>query len=139
MLMHPLQATQVRANLGEFIDTVVREKPMAVKRNRDVIVAASIGHWRLLLSSYQLTIDLEQDEDGRFAGTIEEIPFIVADGQTIEELRMELARKLMEYAEQYEDEHHRYFNAPNTRSNFPFVLRVLLEDDIKSVAGLLHA
>ncbi|MFS0725690.1 hypothetical protein [Paenibacillus sp. 1P07SE] len=37
--MEALLATQVRANMSAFIDNVVREKPQAIRRNRDVIVA----------------------------------------------------------------------------------------------------
>lgn len=136
--MEALLATQVRANMGGFIDTVVREKPQAVRRNRDVIIATSREHMRFILSAYELNFEYEQDEDGRFVGSIEEIDFIVADGETLEELRMELARQLVEYAKDYFADYSRYTAAPNTRIHAPYILRVLLEDDTESVARLLH-
>ncbi|HZG85666.1 hypothetical protein [Paenibacillus sp.] len=138
MIMEALLATQVRANMGGFIDTVVREKPQAIRRNRDVIVAASRDHMRFFLSAYELNFEYEQDEDGRYAGSIKEIDFIVADGATLEELRLELAQQLVEYAQDYFNEYVRYTNAPNTRGHAPYVLRVLLEDDVKAVSRLLH-
>jgi hypothetical protein len=137
MFMKALLATQVRANMGGFIDSVVREKPQAVRRNRDVIVATSRDHMKFLLSAYELTFEYEQDEDGRCAGSIEQIDFIVADGQDVQELRMELARQLIDYAKDYEADYIRYFTAPNTRKHAPYVLRVLLEDDIELVARML--
>lgn len=139
MLMEAvLNATEVRANFGEFIDTVVRVKPQVVKRNRDFIFTTSLPMMRFLLSSYELNYEYEVDEDGRYAGSIEEIEFIVADGANLEELRANLVHHLMDYAHDYMNEFPRYFNAPNTKKHAPYVLRVLLEDDAESVASMLH-
>lgn len=132
-------ATEVRANFSEFIDSIVREKPQAFKRNRDVIMALSEQQMKEILSVYELTFEYEQDEDGRYAGSIEQIEDIVADADSLENLRTELARQLVEYAIDYEASYARYYNAPNRRNHAPYVLRVLLEDDIESVARLFHA
>lgn len=132
-----LNATDVRANFGEFIDTIIREKPQAIKRNRDVIMAFSKQHMRELLSIYEITFEYEQDEDGKFVGSIEQIEDIVADAETLEELRMELSRQLVEYAVDYESNYSRYYNTPNRHKHAPYILRVLLEEDTESVAIML--
>ncbi|WP_260982109.1 hypothetical protein [Paenibacillus sp. 32O-W] len=137
--MQVLNATDVRANFGGFIDTIVREKPQAIKRNRDVIMAFSKPQMKELLSVYELTFEYEQDEDGRYTGSIEQIEDIVADGETLEELRIELARHLIEYAIDYEINYSRYYNTPNRHKHAPYILRVLLEDDIESVARMFYA
>lgn len=134
-----LNASEVRANFGGFIDNVVRQKPQVVKRNRDVIVALSKDTLKDALSIYELTIEFEQDENGRYAGSIEQIPDIVADGETLEELRMELAYHLVEYAKDYYADFNRYFNSPNRHSHAYYILRVLLEDNLELVSGMLHA
>lgn len=134
-----LNATEVRANFGGFIDSIVREKPQAVKRNRDIIMAFSQQQMREILSIYELTFEFEQDEDGRYAGSIEQVEDIVADAETLEDLRLELARQLIEYANDYEASYFRYSNIPNRRSHAPYILRVLLEDDIESVVRMFHA
>lgn len=134
-----LNATEVRANFGGFIDTIVREKPQAIKRNRDVIMAFSKQQMKELLSVYELTFEYEQDEDGRYAGSIEQIEDIVGDGATLDELRTELARHLIEYAVDYETNYSRFYNTPNRHKHAPYVLRVLLEDDIDSVVRMFHA
>lgn len=134
-----LNATDVRANFGGFIDTIVREKPQAIKRNRDVIMAFSKQQMKELLSIYELTVEYEQDEDGRYAGSVEQIDDIVADAETLEELRKELARHLVEYAIDYETNYSRYYNTPNRHKHSPYVLRILLEDDVESVVRMLHA
>jgi predicted RNase H-like HicB family nuclease len=134
-----LNATDVRANFGGFIDTIIREKPQAIKRNRDVIMAFSKQQMKELLSIYELTFEYEQDEDGRFAGSIEQIEDIVADAETLEELRNELSRQLVEYAIDYESNYSRYYNTPNRHKHAPYILRVLLEDDTESISKMLHA
>ncbi len=133
-----ISATHARANFGEFIDTVVREKPQVVKRNRDMIIATSLPQMRMILSAYELNYEFDVDQDGLFSGSIEEINFIVADGHSLEELRTNLAHQLVGYAKDYHDNFPRYFNAPNTRSHLPYVLRILLEEDVTSVICLLH-
>jgi predicted RNase H-like HicB family nuclease len=134
-----LNATEVRANFGGFIDSIVREKPQAVKRNRDVIMAFSKEQMKELLSVYELSFEFEQDEDGRYAGSIEQIEDIVADGGSLEELRLELARQLVEYAIDYESNYSRYYNTPNRHNHAPYILRALLEDDIEAVSRMFHA
>lgn len=134
-----LNATEVRANFGGFIDSVIREKPQLVKRNRDIIVTFSLQHIKDILSAYKLTFEYEQDEDGKFAGSIEQIEDIVAEGDTLEDLRYELARQLVEYAQDYYSNFSRYHNAPNRQHHAFYVFRVLLEDDIEKVANLIHA
>lgn len=134
-----LNATDVRANFGGFIDTIVREKPQAIKRNRDVIMAFSKQHMKELLSVYELTFEYEQDEDGRYAGSIEQIDDIVADAETLVELKYELARQLVEYAIDYETNYSRYYNTLNRHKHAPYILRALMEDDIESVAQMFHA
>ncbi len=133
-----LSATHVRANFGEFIDTVVREKPQVVRRNRDVIIALSVSQMRALLSAYGLNYEFEVDEDGRYAGSMEEIDFIVADGSCLEELRMNLALHLVAYAKDFMSNFHHYASAPNTKKHVPYVLRILIEDSMDAVASMLH-
>lgn len=70
-----------------------------MKRNRDMIIAASVPQMRVLLSAYVLNFEYEEDEDGVFAGSTKEIGFVVADGKTLEELR--LAAQLVDYAIDY--------------------------------------
>lgn len=134
-----LNATEVRANFGGFIDNVVRQKPQVVKRNRDVIVALSQESLKSALSIYEFTVEFEQDEEGYYAGSIEQIPDIVADGQTLEELRKNLANYLVEYARDYYADFNRYYNSPNRHSHAYYILRVLLEDNYEKVADMLHA
>lgn len=138
-MRHILNATDVRANFGLFIDTVVRDKPQVVKRNRDIIMSFSLKQIVDLLAAYKFTIEYEKTEEGKFVGSIEQIEDIVAEGSSLEELRLELARHLTEYAQDYYADYARYSNAPNRRGHVYYILRVLLEENIEAVAGMLNA
>ncbi len=134
-----LNATDVRANFSSFIDTVVREKPQIIKRNRDIIISFSKEQIVEALSVYELNIEYEIDEDGKYAGSILQIEDIVAEGETLEALKNALSRQLLEYAKDYYSSYQRYSQAPNRASHSSYILRVLLADNLEAVAEMLSA
>jgi predicted RNase H-like HicB family nuclease len=134
-----LNATDVRREFSRFIDSVVREKPRAIKRNRDVIFSLSLDHIEDLLSKYELSMEFEQEDDGSYTGSLKQIPDIIGNGDTIDDLRYDLAVQLMEYAQDYYANFTRYYNAPNRRSHLPYILSVLIQDDVEGVKKLIHA
>jgi len=140
MIMEALiNATEVRANFGGFIDSVVREKPLAIKRNRDVIFSFSKQQLIDLLSIYKFTVEYEVDENYKYTGSIEQLEGIIGEGSSLEELYLELARQLIEYAKDYYADFTRYYNSPNRRQHAYYIMRVLLEDNEEKVAALLNA
>lgn len=140
MLMEAiLNATDARANFSSFIDTVVREKPQAVRRNRDIFFSFSEEQLRDMLSVYTLSVEYEKDENGKYVGSIEQIEDIIAEGETVQDLYLELAKQLIEYAKDYYSNYSRYYNSPNRRRHAYYVFRVLMEDNEEKVAELLHA
>lgn len=131
-------ATDVRAEFSKFIDSVVHEKPRAIKRNRDIVISLSMEHFTDLLSKYELSMEFEQDEEGNFYGSLEQIEDIVGQGATIKELRHYLALQLVEYAQDYYNNFTRYYNAPNRRSHLSLVLLTLIQEDIEGVVSLIR-
>lgn len=133
-----LNATDVRKDWGRFIDTVVRKGPQFVKRNRDKFAAVSVEHLRALLDGYRLKMEIYQEEDGTYTGALDVFD-VVANAPTIEELKVELAKEAVEYANEYMEEFSLYFHSPNRKRHAPYVLNVLLQDDLEGVVGLLDA
>jgi len=133
-----LNATDVRKDWGHFIDTVIRVRPQFVKRNRDTFVAVSSEHLRVLLVSYRFNLEVVQEEDGSFSGSLDVLD-LVANASTIENLKDELAHQMVEYANEYEDEFGLYFNTPNRRAHAPYVMNILLQDTVGDVAALIDA
>lgn len=138
LLKSVLNATEVRANFGGFIDDVVRQKPQFIKRNRDVISSISVQHLMKILEIYDFTIEFEE-KNGVFTGSIEQIEDILGEAGSLQELRYNLAEQLLDYAHEYYDSYSEYNAAPNRKSHAPYILRVLLYNDVSEVAELLCA
>ena len=50
-----------------------------------------------------------------------------------------LAQDLMEYAQEYIDDFDRFYRSSNRKDHFPYVVKVLLQKDLRAVMDLLHA
>ncbi|MCG6197514.1 hypothetical protein H1215_10065, partial [Anoxybacillus sp. LAT_38] len=50
-----------------------------------------------------------------------------------------LAQELLEYAQEYYEDFATYYSAPNRRAHFPYVLKVLIQDDLQGIVHLLDA
>ncbi|OYD07124.1 hypothetical protein [Paludifilum halophilum] len=137
MIMQIVNATDVRREWGRFIDDVVRERPKAIQRNRDRILALSMAHAQELLKDIRFRLEYEQEPDGSVSGSLEGFD-LVDHAPTVEALRESLADQLIEYAERYLEEFNLYFNAPNRRTHFPYVLRVQLAENKDEVTGLIE-
>ena len=140
MLRLTANASDVRQHFSEFIDSVVRDRPGFLTRNRDVLATLNLEHLDVLLDSLQFHADIRLDEHGIYLGTLHEIEDIVAVGVTEQEAIADLAKSLTEYAEEYLTESFRlYFHAPNRRAHFPYVLKVAIQADQDAVVSMIHA
>lgn len=135
--MQTINATEVRNNFSFYIDTVVREKPIAVKRNRDVLLFLSDQMVKDLLSNLTIKAELTE-EDGIIVGTLEGFD-IVSYGNTKQEVVHNLAEDLLEYSQDYINDFKLFYNAPNRKSHFRYVLKVLLASSIDEIKELIHA
>jgi len=84
-----------------------------------------------------LTVEFDQDENGYYAGNIEQIPDIVAGGETLNELRIKLAHQLVEYAIDYYSDFNRYFNSLNRRSHANTLLQILNKNEFENILEML--
>ncbi|SCZ78126.1 hypothetical protein [Acidaminobacter hydrogenoformans] len=119
----PLNATEVRKHWSEFIDSVVRNKPAQVKRNRDLLAVLSMDQLEALLESQKIKICVIQEEDGTFTGSIDNLD-LAANESSIEQLKQTLLQDLVEYASEYMDNFDLYFKSPNRKAHFPYVYKV---------------
>ncbi|MFX4302233.1 hypothetical protein ACOJUR_08260 [Alicyclobacillus tolerans] len=140
MLQLAEKASDVRQHFSEFVDTVVRDRPGFVTRNRDILAALNLEHLAVLVEPLVFHAKLELDENQEYVGTVDEIEDIVVSGVTKEEVLTSIAQMLLEYAEDYlTDSFRLYFNSPNRRKHFPYVLKVAMQDTIDDVKCLIHA
>ncbi|WP_031517054.1 hypothetical protein [Desulfofalx alkaliphila] len=131
-----LNATDVRKEWGRFIDTVVREKPKVVKRNRDYFIALSINHIQTILKGYRIEAQYLEENDGSITATL--INFDIVVNAPNQELACKaLAEELKEYAQEYFNDFNLYYHSPNRQPHFPYVMAILVQDDLEGVINLI--
>jgi hypothetical protein len=133
-----LNATDVRRNWGKFIDTVVHDKPKIVKRNRDLFLSLSIQQVMVLLKNYSFKARYLKENDGTVTATLDNFDLVVNEKDEFL-AKKTLAQELIDYANDYFNDFQLYFNAPNRQSHFPYVLSVLMQEDLDGVINLISA
>ena len=129
-------ATDVRRDWGGVIDTVVREKPVFVKRSRDYVCLMDNKDLELLLSNVRFTADEFSEADGSVTLSLNEMD-ITANGKNKDEALANLASDMQEYAEEYYQEFAYWFSSLNRKSHYPYVMRILVLDNIEKLKGLI--
>lgn len=134
--MLTLNATDVRKEWGGFIDSIIREKPKLIKRSRDYIFTSSLDVLKELLKAYTFTAELFREDDGSVTASLAEFD-IVVNGSNEEEALKLLATDLVEYAQDFYNEFQYWHSAPNRRGHLPYVLNVLIQDDLDGVKEII--
>lgn len=132
--------TQARNNMRRFVDEVIHEKPaVLVQRGRsESFWAVAASQFMQLLSAYRFTMEYEVRDDGRYYGSIKQVPDIIGEVDTLEDLRRDLAQYLIEYSLGYADEWKLFSNAPNRREHYPYVMHVLTKKSVEDVMALIE-
>jgi antitoxin YefM len=135
-----LNASDVRKNWSDNIDEVVQQhKPKFIARNnKNPFIMMSLDQAKLTYQAYTFKTLLEQEEDGTFSVDLADFDLFV-NAESKETAFRKLAEDLNEYAEEYFENIQLYYNAPNRRAHFPFIMNVLLQDDVNGVMRLLNA
>lgn len=132
-----LNATDVRKHWGQFNDDVVRDSPKFVKRNRDKWAALSLDHLKVAFSHFHFIVKYLQEEDGTITATLDNFD-IIENGDNEEEALDLVVDELIEYANEYQSDFNVYFNSPNRRDQFPYIMNVLAQNDTEDVKGLIR-
>ncbi len=64
---------------------------------------------------------------------------LIANAPSLDELIEVLIDDLIGYAGEYMKEFDKYFNAPNRHTHFPYVMRVLIQNDNQGIRALIDA
>jgi len=138
IMQEVINATDARKEWGSFIDNVVRLKPSVIKRNRDFVAAISLEHLNFILALYRFTLEYEKEVDGSYSGSLKELD-LLANGTSLNALKIKIGQELVEYAHEYLNEFEKYYNAPNRKAHFPYVMRVAIQKDEQAVMDLIDA
>lgn len=139
LLSAQLTVTQVRKDMSAFADRVIHHEPAVrvTRGHREAFFAIDEMKFRDVLRAYRFTMEYERGEDGRYYGSLEQISDIIGEGDTLDELKRDLVSYLVEYAEGYAKELQLYYNAPNRRPHFPYILNVLAQQSVDDIIGLI--
>ena len=125
-------ATDVRKNWSSVVDSVIREKPVIIKRTRDFMVLANRELFSDMLSAYTFSAKKFVEADGSVTLSLNEMD-IAENAPTEDEAKMALANAVLDYAEDFYNDFHYWSSAPNRKAHIPYVLRALLLDDAEKI------
>jgi hypothetical protein len=134
-MQNVMSATEVRKDWSTWVDKVVREKPLLVKRTHDYFVGISVEHLNQLLGPYKFEMEVETETDGSLVVSLKGFDLIVT-AQTLDEARQTMAHELLEYAQDYFNEFDLFYRAPNRQEHFPYLLRILLLNNTEEIESL---
>ena len=133
--MFAINATQARNEWSTVVDTVIREKPQFIKRTRDYMVLSNLDTLEILLAAYTFHADVFIETDGSVTMSLEEID-LVENGADEDEARHNLAKAILEYAEDYYSDF-AYWARGDRKVHLPYVFKALILNDVKKIGGLI--
>ena len=136
LVLNYKNATDVRKEFSETINSALYIKPQFIKRNRNILLLLSDDLIVELLSTIKLDVVVEKNK-GLYIVYSNEIDNLLASGNTQEEAIDNYCLELYEYACQYYEEYNLYSSSPNHKSNLAYVLRVLCLNDVAEIKGMI--
>ena len=134
--MLTMNATDVRKHWSEVSESVIREKPTFIKKTRDYMMLSNIDFIGTLLSGYEFSAKEYIEDDGSVTLSLNEMP-LVENGATRKEAIVNLSNALLEYVVDFYNEFHIYSNAPNKKSEIPYVFKALILDDAEKIGACI--
>jgi len=134
--MIAVNATDVRKTFSLFIDRAVREKPVFIRRTRDTLILARLDFLSALVDNCVFTAERFVESDGSITLSLDQID-IVANAPTETEAITELANDLQEYAMDYYDHYSEWSVAPNRKSHLPYVIKLLITNDLLAIEKMI--
>jgi len=129
--------TNFRNNISENFDYVIRNKPLVISRRKDTFILSSKMMYEDLLENIRYTYTILIENDKSCSIFLNEID-LFDNGATKEKAIQNLAIQLLEYSESYYQEINLWYNSPNRKKHYPYIMKVLLKNSLEEVIGLLE-
>lgn len=138
-MLSEFKFTDARSNLTGLYNKVYNDgQPVIVKRRQtEEVLLLRADLQKLLLDKYVFKPEVLHEDDGSVTLAMDDLE-LYANGGTIEEAAQDFVQDLKLYARDYVQRLQLFLNAPNRRSHFPYVLRVLLCDSDEEIRRLLE-
>ena len=134
--MLSINATEVRNDWSAVVDSVIREKPIFIKRTRDYMMLSDIKLIESLLSAYSFTANVFIEDDGSVTLSLNEIDH-VENGSDLNSAKLSLANGILEYAEDFYKDY-AYWASGNRKSHIPYVIKSLIINDVNKIEDLIQ-
>lgn len=126
--MLAVNSTDVRKDFGRYIDEIVRNRPIFIKRSRDYFMGISIDMAKELVKDVVFTADKYIEGDGSITLSLHD--FDIAVNEENEDLAVDsLINDLREYALEYYEDIEFWRSDINRRKQLKKILKVLLTDN----------
>jgi len=138
-MLGELQFTEARKDFSSLYNEVFNGyKPMIIKRKQaEEVLVLRTDLQKMLLSSFNLKPEVLHEDDGSVTLALDNLEIYV-NGENLDEAVKELVDDLKNYAQDFIARSQLFLNAPNRRSHFPYVLRILLCENDEEIRGLLE-
>lgn len=117
-------SSDVRKDWSAVIDSVIRRKPVFIKRNRDFMMLCSVETVSQLVSDVRIVAEQFVESDGSVTLSVGALD-VVSHGDDLPSAKKALVNDIIEYAEEYYDEFEMYSRAPNRKGHLPYVIKAL--------------
>lgn len=134
--MLAVNATDVRKEFGNYIDTIVRTKPIFIKRSRDYIMGISVDMIKELVRDVEFTVEEFREDDGSTTLSMAEFG-IVVNAENFEEANELILNDLREYALEYYEDPLFWGSDLKRKAQFKKILKVLVTEDEKELKDCL--
>ena len=126
--MYVINSTDMRKDFGKHIDTIVRNKPLFIKRSRDYFMGISIEMAKELVKDTKFTATKFIESDNTITLSLEDFDIVVNE-DTEDQAIKSLIKDLKDYANDYYEEIEFWSSDPNRKKQIKSILKVLLSED----------
>lgn len=138
-MLAELNITDARKKLSNLFDQVYNAyQPIIIKRKQtENILVLRADLQKALLSQFSLKPEILHEEDGSITLSLDSLDIYV-NGENLNDAVDQLINELKIYAQDYVQRSQLFLNAPNRRSHFPYILRILLTENDQELRYLLE-
>ncbi|MDW7674905.1 MAG: exoribonuclease R [Bacillota bacterium] len=138
-MLSELNLTDARKSFSSLYDEVFNTfKPTIIKRKKaEEVLVLRVDLQKMLLSHFSLKPEIISEDDKSITLSLDQLEIYI-NGSTLDEAIKSLVEDLKFYAQDYIQRSQLFLHAPNRRSHFPYVLRVLLCNNDEEIRNLLE-
>lgn len=131
--------SEARSQLSRVFDEVVEDlRPVLIRRKgREEALLVRRAELEVVLEPFTLTARVMREEDGSVTIAVDELEWAV-NAPTRDAAGEELLDDLRQYAGDYLARAPVFLRAPNRRTHFPYVLRILLASSDEELRRMLN-